>query len=71
MDKWAKQGTEYCAYVDMLGVMDTKCEGWIEDTFCLENAKLMPNGGLGSAQHGWTWCLEGKSLSRPSIGRDN
>lgn len=62
VDKWAQQETECCAYVDMLGVMNTKCEGWIVDTFCPENAKLMPNGGLGSAQHGWTWCLEGKKV---------
>lgn len=61
-DIWAQMETDCCSDVDMLGVMNTKCEGWIAETFLPEKAMLMPQGGLGSGPRGWCWCLEGKKI---------
>ena len=59
--KWAEMESEACADVDLLGVMHFLNEEWIVRNLCV-NAKLMPNGGLGSAAHGWAHVLEGRKI---------
>lgn len=56
--KWAEMESDACVDVDLLGVMYFLNEEWIVRNLCV-NAKLMPNGGLGSAAHGWAHVLEG------------
>lgn len=59
--KWAELETEVCKDVDLLGVMHYVGEEWITRKFC-KNARLMPNGGLGSARYGWAPVLEGRKV---------
>lgn len=59
--KWAEMESEACVDVDLLGVMHFLNEEWIVTNLCPQ-AKLMPNGGLGSAAHGWAYILEGRKV---------
>lgn len=59
--KWAELETESCKDLDLLGVMHFANEEWIVTNLCPQ-ADLMPNGGLGSAAHGWAHILEGHKV---------
>ncbi len=59
--QWAELETEACANIDLLGVMNFFGEEWIVKKYC-NHARLMPNGGLGSARKGWASVLGGKKV---------
>lgn len=61
INRWGELLTELSPECDILGVMNFYCEGWIVEKLC-PNAVLMPNGGVGSGRHGYTYCLEGKKV---------
>lgn len=56
--KWCKMESDACKDLDLLGVMYFLNEEWIVRNLCSQ-ARLMPNGGLASASHGWASVLEG------------
>lgn len=59
--RWNEMESEACADVDLLGVMHFLNEEWFVTNLCSQ-ADLMPNGGLGSAAHGWAHILEGNKV---------
>ena len=59
--RWGDMETEACRDLDLLGVMNFLNEEWLARTLCPQ-ARLMPNGGLASAAHGWAPVLEGRKV---------